>query len=151
MHEHAIVAEALREAFTRVCTEAPTARAPGILKLARVQHLHTPFEGQLRPGVTDGDLLDLLHPTPATGGYPAGAAQEFLARIEKTQRGWYAGPLGWVRPEAAEFCVAIRSARVRGSRLELWAGAGVVPGSEPEKEWAELESKIAGPLRLLTP
>jgi menaquinone-specific isochorismate synthase len=151
LHEHGIVVAALRQAFAQVCEEVSAPVEPGILKLARVQHLLTPLQGQLRDGVGVAELLDLLHPTPATGGYPAAAAREFLRKREKTNRGWYAGPLGWVLPEAAEFCVAIRSARVRGSRLDLWAGAGVVPGSEPEKEWAELESKIAGPLRLLTP
>lgn len=151
LHEHRIVADTLREAFGRVCLQSPESEPPGILKLARVQHLHTPLRGQLRDGVSDADLLDLLHPTPATGGSPADAALAFLRRTEKTRRGWYAGPLGWVLPDAAEFCVAIRSGRIRGSRLDLWAGAGVVAGSDPEKEWAELESKIAGPLHLLTP
>jgi menaquinone-specific isochorismate synthase len=87
-------------------------------------------------------VLRALHPTPAVGGYPNGEALEEIRAFEPFDRGWYAGPIGWIGADAAEFAVGIRSGLVRGSRLALFSGAGIVEGSVPEDEWAEIEQKI---------
>jgi menaquinone-specific isochorismate synthase len=92
--------------------------------------------------VTDAEVLRALHPTPAVGGYPGVEALEEIRALEPFDRGWYAGPVGWIGADAAEFAVGIRSGLVRGNTLALFSGAGIVAGSAPEGEWAEIEQKI---------
>ncbi len=150
LREHAIVVQALQDALADLCEEQSTAPEPQILKLQRVQHLHTPLRGVLRNGVGDAEILSRLHPTPATCGMPKSASLAALQNLENFSRGWYAGPVGWIGEESATVCVAIRSLRLRGAVLMAYAGAGIVPGSDAEKEWAELESKIGGILRMLS-
>lgn len=122
---------------------------PSLLKLGRVQHLRTPIQATLKPETTDADILSRLHPTPATAGEPVSAARQVLSEIEPFDRGWYAGPVGWVGHDVAEFAVALRCGLAVRSSLILFAGAGIVPGSEPEAEAREIESKLAPFLRLL--
>ncbi len=150
-HEHQVVVAELDRIFSRVCSRHSYAAEPTILKLPNVQHLRTAFSGILAPGISDEHLLNSLHPTPATCGYPIGAAQDFLIQNENFDRGWYAGPLGVFSLDHAEFTVAIRSMRARGKLLDVYAGAGIVEQSDPEKEWAELESKISEILHILSP
>jgi menaquinone-specific isochorismate synthase len=113
-----------------------------ILKLNQVQHLYTQCQGILKPDLTDADILPKLHPTPAVGGFPRTQALQLIEELEPFARGWYAAPVGWVGFDCAEFAVAIRSGLVDLDRLLLFAGAGIVIGSQPEAEWAEIENKI---------
>jgi menaquinone-specific isochorismate synthase len=76
------------------------------------------------------------------GGYPAKASIEAIRRTERFDRGWYAGPVGWVSADEADFAVALRCGLVRGSELNLYSGAGIVEGSVPDLEWDEIEHKI---------
>lgn len=140
--EHAFVQEAIRERLDGLCTAVDAPDTPSDLALARGRHLHAPLTGTLRPGTTTLDLLDALHPTPAVGGVPTDAALAAIRSQEPFDRGWYAGPVGWIGADAAEFAVAIRSGLVEDSRLALFSGAGIVDGSVPEQEWAEIEQKI---------
>jgi isochorismate synthase EntC len=87
------------------------------------------------------EVVSALHPTPAVGGVPRDRALRFLAEHEDLDRGWYAGPVGWVGDGAAELAVAIRSAMFRGGQADLFVGAGVVAGSTAEGEWLETEAK----------
>lgn len=119
-----------------------------ILKLARVQHLITRFEVELREQVSESLILDALHPTAAVGGYPREAAVRRIGELEQFDRGWYAGPIGWIGVDSAEFAVGIRSALVAGPTLRLYAGAGIVRGSKAESEWDELNSKLSQFYRL---
>lgn len=130
-------------------TTDATLTEPRILKLRLLQHLKCDIEAELKPGVCDWQLLAALHPTPAVGGAPREAALAFIRECEPHDRGWYAGACGMLSRETSEFSVAIRSARIRGSRISLFAGAGIVAGSEPAAEWAELDNKIANVLSLL--
>src|SRR5690606_13237925 len=98
----------------------------------------------------DADLLRGLHPTPAVGGVPRDRAMAFIASRENFDRGWYAGPVGWISSDAAEFAVAIRSGIVDGDTLALYSGAGIVEGSEPAAEWGEIEQKMSNFLGVLT-
>ncbi|MBW2108900.1 MAG: chorismate-binding protein, partial [Deltaproteobacteria bacterium] len=116
---------------------------PGVLKLSRCRHLITRFKGKLKNGVGDAQLLESLHPTPAVGGVPRDRALRDIALIEPFDRGWYAGPVGWISKSAAQFVVGIRSGLTEGRRLHLFSGAGIVRGSVPEAEWKELEDKIS--------
>ena len=122
---------------------------PRILKLRLLQHLKCDIEAELRPGVCDWQLLAALHPTPAVGGAPREAALAFIREHEPYERGWYAGACGMLSRETSEFSVAIRSARITARGISLFAGAGIVAGSEPAAEWAELDNKIANVLSLL--
>ncbi len=130
-------------------TTSASLTEPRILKLRLLQHLKCDIEAELKPGVCDWQLLDALHPTPAVGGAPREAALAFIREFEPHDRGWYAGACGMLSRETSEFSVAIRSARVTAQTITLFAGAGIVAGSEPAAEWAELDNKIANVLSLL--
>lgn len=116
---------------------------PGLRKLANVQHLHTPMRAPLPEGVRLLDLVAVLHPTPAVGGTPRAAAVAAIRGLEGFPRGLYAGALGWINARGGgEFFVGLRSALVEGAKARVYAGAGIVAGSEPEREFAETELKF---------
>jgi menaquinone-specific isochorismate synthase len=118
------------------------------LKLDHVQHMVTRFRGSLKEDVGDDALLTALHPTPAVGGYPVDGALDRIFRLEPHDRGWYAGPVGWIGADKAGFAVAIRSGLVENDRLTVFAGAGIVKGSDPDREWVETGHKMASLLSL---
>jgi menaquinone-specific isochorismate synthase len=146
--EHQFVVKSLGESFEALCKRVEYPDKTFILKLSRLQHLYAKIKGWLKEDVSDADILRHLHPTPAVGGYPKDEAMRFIEEIEPFDRGWYAGPIGWVSYQAAEFAVAIRSAMAAENKLILYAGAGIVPGSDPEKEWTEVENKISNYLKV---
>ena len=141
--EHLYVLDSIRDLFNDRCKAVQGGDDIELLKLRHCQHLLTRIEGRLDAADCDSELLAGLHPTPAVGGIPRDEALECIRATEPFERGWYTGPMGWVGRDATEFAVAIRSALVRGSMLSVYAGAGIVPGSEPQDEWDELENKIA--------
>lgn len=143
IREHRYVVDAVRAEFERQCTAVHMESEAALLQLAECQHLYTRIEGILSDGVTDADLLKSLHPTPAVGGSPREEALRWIDEVEPFDRGWYAGPVGWVGSDAAEFAVGIRSALVHENALSVYAGAGIVAGSDPASEWDELENKIS--------
>lgn len=140
--EHAFVADAIRQRLEALCTMVEQDRAASEMRLARGRHLRSEFQGRLRDDVSTFDVLRALHPTPAIGGVPTEAAVRAIRDQEPFARGWYAGPVGWIGPDEAEFAVAIRSGLVRDNTLALYSGAGIVDGSVPEAEWDEIEQKI---------
>ncbi len=143
VREHVFVREQIQQRLAPLCSTLDVAPEPTLLKLTRRQHLWTPIEGHLHVQVDDADLLSRLHPTSAVGGEPTTEALRYIAELEPFDRGWYAGPLGWIARDSAEFAVAIRSGLVDGARLALYSGAGIVPGSTPQSEWDEIENKIS--------
>ncbi len=147
--EHRFVVDSIRETFDKLCTEVFEQKKIFVLKLPRLQHLYAKIRGYLIPGMGDREMLQLLHPTPAVGGYPQNSAKKHIADLENFDRGWYAGPIGWFSPEESEFAVAIRSGLVAQNKLFLYSGAGIVPGSKPEQEWTEIENKISNFLKVL--
>jgi menaquinone-specific isochorismate synthase len=136
------VSKGIREALEPLCEELEIEDSVSEMMLARGRHLRSKVSGRLRDGVTDAALLDAMHPTPAVGGHPRSEALEQIHALEPFDRGWYAGPVGWIGQEASEFAVGIRSGLVRGRTLALFSGAGIVAGSVPDEEWAEIEQKI---------
>jgi menaquinone-specific isochorismate synthase len=130
--------------------EQATLSPPRIIKLRRLQHLRRDITAQLKPEVTDAQLLATLHPTPAVGGTPRRKALAFIRQHEPFARGWYAGACGLISEDVAEFAVAIRCALLTPDTLRLYAGAGIVSGSEPAAEWQELDDKLANLLGLLS-
>ncbi len=151
VREHRYVVDSIRQALDGICSSRKQNGGLNVLKLSRLQHLRLQFKGELRTEVADPDILDSLHPTPAVGGVPTEASQQEIEKIEPFDRGWYAGPVGWVGQNMAEFAVAIRSGLIDHKDLYLYSGAGIVQGSDAEKEWEEIESKIASFLRALSP
>jgi menaquinone-specific isochorismate synthase len=140
--EHAFVQRAIREVLDGLCSSVEVPDTPSDLALTRGRHLHARVSGTLSSDVSTADLLDQLHPTPAVGGVPTEDALTAIRTQEPFDRGWYAGPVGWVGPDAAEFAVAIRSGLVQDAALTLFSGAGIVDGSVPAREWEEIEQKI---------
>lgn len=130
--------------------EQATLSSARILRLRRLQHLRRDITARLKSGVSDAQLLATLHPTPAVGGTPRRKALAFIREHEPFARGWYAGACGLISEDVAEFAVAIRSLLLTPSELRLYAGAGIVAGSEPAAEWQELDDKLANLLGLLT-
>jgi isochorismate synthase len=140
--EHALVVSAVREALAAVAVDVTASPAPSILRLPEAQHLATAVVGRLRVATPVLALAGLLHPTPAVCGTPRDVARALIER-EEPERGWYAGALGWMDAEGdGELAVALRSALVAGRRLTLWAGAGIVEGSDADAELAETEAKM---------
>ncbi|HVW45451.1 MAG TPA: isochorismate synthase [Solirubrobacterales bacterium] len=148
--EHRIVAERIVRRLRPHAVWVETAPEPTIVKVANIQHLATPVIAQLaepRPAI---EIARILHPTPAVGGEPWPSAAPVLAELEALDRGWYAAPVGWMdATEDGEFCVALRSALLRDREAHLFAGVGVVAGSDPEAELAETEVKLQAMLPLL--
>ena len=145
--EHAVVVRSVQEALAPVCDDVISDAAPRIMRVANVQHLYTPVRGRLAGERGVLDLVERLHPTPAVGGVPRGAALAAIREREGFDRGWYAGPVGWVGREGGEFAVAIRSAAITnrpdgGAEATLYAGCGIVADSSAEAEWAESELKL---------
>jgi menaquinone-specific isochorismate synthase len=115
---------------------------PHLERLQHVQHLRTDVRGTLRPGVRDADVLAALHPTPAVCGLPTERAMSVLRDVEGFDRGLYCGLVGLWRADEAEFAVAIRSALICGREVQLYAGAGIVDGSDADAEWDETVDKL---------
>jgi len=141
--EHAVVVAMLRDALGPIVERLDVTPAPGILALRHVQHLNTPMEGVLRDETGILALAELLHPTPAVGGEPRDAALALIAEHEGFDRGWYAGPVGWLGADSdGELMVALRCGLVDGQRATLFAGCGIVADSDPAREWEESRIKL---------
>ena len=141
--EHEIVVEMLRTMLFPVASEIHVAISPVVATFGTVQHLVTTVTGRLRDRAGILSLAGLLHPTPAVGGEPRALALELIAEHEGFERGWYAGPLGWVGADGdGEFVVALRCALVSGRTAALFAGCGIVADSEPAREWDESNNKM---------
>lgn len=115
-----------------------------------VQHLYRRLEAELLPGVSDARLVAALHPTPAVNGFPAERSPRYIQQLEPHARGWYTGALGWVSAEAAEWAVTLRAALWQNQQQHFFTGAGIMPSSEPEAEWLELNAKLQSLLALFS-
>jgi menaquinone-specific isochorismate synthase len=143
LREHRLVLDSIVRRLAPLGLQLEFAEKPVLLRLANVQHLHTPVRAALPAGVRLLDVLARLHPTPAVGGSPRERAVAHIRELEGFPRGLYAGALGWVDARGdGEFFVGLRSALIDGARARLYAGAGIVAGSSPEKEFAETELKF---------
>jgi menaquinone-specific isochorismate synthase len=146
--EHDLVVTGIRENLTKLCEHFSQDESTETMKLAAVQHLYTSFRGLLKPGIGDATILPALHPSAAVGGYPREQAVQQLRELEAFDRGWYAGPIGWVGATSAEFAVGIRTALIHDNFIDLFAGAGIVTGSSADTEWDEIENKMSPYLQL---
>jgi menaquinone-specific isochorismate synthase len=136
-----VVLEAVRDQLEPYASSVETGERR-VRQLATVQHLETPVRAQLDRERHVLDLVETLHPTPAVGGMPQAAALETIRETEAFDRGWYAAPVGWIDAAGdGHFAVAIRSAVARDRSVTLFAGAGIVADSDPDREWGELRLK----------
>lgn len=148
--EQRIVAERIVRQLRPHAVWVESSPEPELVRVANIQHLGTPVIAQLTEPRSAIELAGLLHPTPAVGGEPRREAEETIRELEGMDRGWYAGPVGWMdAAEDGEFCVALRSALLRDRDAHLYAGVGVVAGSDPAAELAETEIKLGALLPLL--
>lgn len=116
---------------------------PGLKKLANVQHIVTPIQARVDARFHLLDVAQRLHPTPAVGGVPVDDALRGIQDLENFERGLYAGVIGWVDAQGnGELAVGLRSALIDGNRARLYAGGGIVEGSDPKKERIETDIKI---------
>lgn len=143
-YEHRVVVEFIVHQLRSLGLSPHYASSPQILQLANIQHLHTPISALLSPhSISPLEIIDKLHPTPAVAGLPRQLACQLIRQHETFDRGLYAAPLGWMDTEGnSEFIVGIRSALIDGCKARLYAGAGIVSGSEPAKELAEIKLKL---------
>jgi isochorismate synthase len=143
LHEHGVVVRTILEDLDEISSDLQAPEAPSILKVRNVQHLFTPITGRLAEGYTIFDLLARLHPTPAVGGRPREQALAWIREHEGLERGWYAGPVGWINAKGeGEFAVALRSALADRQQALLFAGCGIVSDSDPNREYNETKLKL---------
>jgi isochorismate synthase len=141
--EHQYVVQGLRRALHEAGVDLDAPTELEIVKLANVQHLASAVTGRAGPGTGILDLVAAVHPTPAVAGLPRRASLEWLAAHESLDRGWYAGPVGFVDANLeGSFRVGLRCALIQDGRARLFAGAGIVAGSLPESELAETTAKL---------
>jgi menaquinone-specific isochorismate synthase len=146
-HEHELVVETITSVLQRTGLTPRRPRHPRLARHGSLVHLHTPITARLEPAAGPAHqplaLAEALHPTPAVAGLPRREAMAWLRSLEPFERGHYAAPIGWIDSEGdADLRVAIRSGTLRGQRLELTAGAGLVRGSRAEKELQEVALKL---------
>ncbi len=148
--EHRIALEDMVARLGPLAEDVEAQPEPHVLTLARLQHLETEIRARLPVGTSALTVLEALHPTPAVCGLPRDAALEFLDEEEPFERGWYAGPVGWFDLDGnGVFVPALRCAVVQGLRWRLFAGAGIVEGSDSGLEWDETSIKFEPMLRAL--
>jgi menaquinone-specific isochorismate synthase len=146
-HQYAVVG--VRSALAARCDWLKVDAGPSLVRFANVQHLATWITGQLTGAQAGQDhsvlaLADALHYTPAVCGTPAEPAMELIRELEGMDRGRYAGPVGWVDAHGnGEWGIALRCAEVDGRTARLFAGCGIVAGSDPATELAEAQAKFA--------
>lgn len=143
LREHGHVVDFIRAVFERDCYNVDIPRRPGIMPLQHIQHLHTPASADVLDGLSVLDLCRQLHPTPALAGAPVGEALMLLRQVEPYNRGFFGGACGYVDGNGdGEFAVAIRSGVFDGEIGYVYAGCGVVEGSDAAAEFDEIDLKL---------
>jgi len=141
--EHRYSVESVRDLLAPLCSELAVDPAPHLLQMADYQHLATSVSGMLARDASALALAGSLHPTAAICGTPTEAALELIRELERMDRGRYSGPVGWVDARGnGEWGIALRCGEISGSRARLFAGCGIVAGSQPDAELAETETKF---------
>ncbi|MBE2896458.1 isochorismate synthase [Pasteurellaceae bacterium HPA106] len=146
-HENHLVVEDIVHKLTPLAYQIEVGELEGRV-LGYVQHLARPISARLKSAVSDAQCTHAIHPSAAVGGLPKAPALAFLKQ-HNIERGWYAGTFGLMSQKCSEFCVAIRCADRIAGQIRVYAGAGIVRGSDPLLEWQEIERKTAGILSVL--
>lgn len=148
--EHQVVSNFIVNGLCSLGLNPQRLPLPCLLQLSNIQHLWTPIRAKVPANVHPLEIVAELHPTPAVAGVPRNIAIEQIRRYENFDRCLYAAPLGWIDHRGnSEFIVGIRSALIDGCSARLYAGAGIVAGSDPDKELAEIQLKFQPLLKAL--
>lgn len=143
LREHAFVVDFIRAVIARNCHSVDIPAEPTIKALPSVQHLHTPVTAQMMEGRSVQNLASQLTPTPALSGTPVGEAMMLIRQIEPYNRGFFGGSLGYVDTDGnGAFSVGIRSGVFDGEMGYVYAGCGIVRGSDPDLEYDEIDMKL---------
>ncbi|MGS0894726.1 chorismate-binding protein [Burkholderia stagnalis] len=146
IEEHETAARMFEDALGRVCVPGTLTvdHARDVLDLGYVQHLRSRMTGRLRANTDVFGVLAVVYPPATIWGKPVDLCGERLRRFEHIDRGFFTGGLGLFRPAAgdADFALVIRSARVTGREVRVYAGSGIVKGSDPYREWLETGNKM---------
>lgn len=150
-HEHQVTIEGVHDTLVRFSSYVDYEAEPSVVALANVQHLATTVQGRLsHPPASVLELREALHPTPAVCGRPTEVARAVIAELEGFDRGRYAGSVGWVdRHGNGQWAVSLRCAQLNGRHARVWAGNGMVDGSDPVTELAETRAKFQAVLSAL--
>jgi isochorismate synthase len=141
--EHSPVLAQILTTLAPFCTTVSHDPSPQLRAQQQVLHLRTPVRGDLNAGYHVLSLVQALHPTPAVGGCPTAKALSWIAQHEDFDRGLYAGPVGWMDASGdGQFNVALRSGVLKGEQATLFAGAGIVAGSDSQREFDETALKL---------
>ena len=147
LEEHEFAVRSVAEALEPFCSSTNVPESPFVLHLANVMHLATDVTGALLESHKHVDafgLLNSLHPSAAVCGTPRNIAFDVIDEVEGMNRGRYAGPVGWIDARGdGELGIALRSGEIQGNTIRIFAGCGIVAGSDPEVELAESEAKFA--------
>ncbi|MGR5095527.1 isochorismate synthase [Vibrio maritimus] len=150
INENQYVVDDILQSLAPHSSEVHLEKELRLVRLRKVQHLKRNIVAQLSKGINAVQLLQALQPTAAVAGLPRSEALAYIQENEPFARGWYAGSVGYLSHEKAEFCVAIRSALLMKDEVQLFAGAGIVPGSVAAHEWQELDKKMSTLLSLIS-
>ncbi len=144
LREHALVVDAVVATLRPYCRNLVPPRGPSLLATPTMWHLGTPIYGQLRELECSAlEIALALHPTPAVCGLPIATAQAAIRELEDFERRYYAGLVGWSAANGdGEWAVSLRCAEISADSCTVYAGAGIVAGSQPELEWQEINGKL---------
>ena len=141
--EHQLVIDQILSDLRDVVDDISVCERPNLKPAGALFHLESSISGRLREGADLFTAVAALHPTPALAGSPRAFALRWLEETEPMDRGFYGAPIGWVNADGhGRCCVAIRSLLANHSTIRLFAGAGIVPGSNPRDEWQETQLKL---------
>jgi menaquinone-specific isochorismate synthase len=147
LEEHEYAVRSVAEALAPHCSNMFVPESPFVLHLSNVMHLATDVTGVLDDRTGALGLAAALHPSAAVGGTPTPAALAVITELEQMARGRYAGPVGWIDATGdGEWGLALRCGQVDGERVRLFAGCGIVAGSQADAELAEAQAKLV-PMR----
>lgn len=152
LREHSLAVETVANRLAPFCSELLREPEPSLLLLANLQHLSTKIQGRLKGSPSALALAGALHPTAAVCGVPQERALDAIRSLENFERGRYAGPVGWTDHRGdGEWALALRCAQIRGKGARIFAGAGIVAGSDPATELGETALKLQAMLHALQP
>ena len=148
-HEHRLVTDAMRDTLQPVSETLSVPEVPELVTTGTLWHLATSIRGTLKNSHESAlSLAALLHPTPALSGFPHPLALALIRQLEPFDRHLFGGMVGWCDDQGnGEWAVTIRCATVDNQDITLFAGAGIVPASNPESEWLETGVKLTTMLK----
>jgi menaquinone-specific isochorismate synthase len=148
LEEHEYAVRSVADALAPICSSMNVPESPFVLHLSNVMHLATDVTGVLADSSRPADIFDLasrLHPSAAVCGTPTELAKRTIDEIEGISRGRYAGPIGWIDARGdGELGIALRCGQLSTDKrsIRIYAGCGIVAGSDPEREYAESQAKM---------